>query len=468
MIENYRSGLVWKTMRKNPHIVRGLQRAGFTGGWLDGGARRLEAAGRWLAARLLACSLALPARAAADAGVARFDFWALGREGEVVSELRPRVRAQQPGHPRRRAADPLDRRAREAPHRLRRRRHAGPRPARQHLDSRASSPRRPRAARRAACGAPPTIDARPTTSPASGTPTSSTAPLYGIPWYVDTRVLFYRTRPARRGRLPGAAAHLERVAGGDAARSRPGSGPERYAILLPIDEYEQPVILGRELGAGLLRDGDRYGAFRSPAFRAGRQLLRRPLPQRPRPGVVATARSPTSTSSSPPATSPFYITGPWNVGEFRRRLPPEMQDKWTTAPMPAPDALARLARASRWPAAPASSSSAPRRHPEEAWKLDRVPLRSRRSRSASTSSPATCRRGASAWGDSGARRRPPDRRLPRPARAGGAGSQGAGVGGDQRSRSGRAWSPPSAAARPSTPRSPISTARVDRILEKRR
>jgi hypothetical protein len=34
MIENYRSGLVWKVMRKNPHIVRGLRRAGFTGGWL--------------------------------------------------------------------------------------------------------------------------------------------------------------------------------------------------------------------------------------------------------------------------------------------------------------------------------------------------------------------------------------------------------------------------------------------------
>jgi len=35
MIENYRSELVWKTMRENPHIVRGLARAGFTGGWLD-------------------------------------------------------------------------------------------------------------------------------------------------------------------------------------------------------------------------------------------------------------------------------------------------------------------------------------------------------------------------------------------------------------------------------------------------
>lgn len=35
MLENHRSGLVWKTMRKNPHIRRGLERVGFKGGWLD-------------------------------------------------------------------------------------------------------------------------------------------------------------------------------------------------------------------------------------------------------------------------------------------------------------------------------------------------------------------------------------------------------------------------------------------------
>jgi hypothetical protein len=35
MIENHRSGIVWSTMRKNPHIRRGLTRAGFTGGWLQ-------------------------------------------------------------------------------------------------------------------------------------------------------------------------------------------------------------------------------------------------------------------------------------------------------------------------------------------------------------------------------------------------------------------------------------------------
>jgi hypothetical protein len=35
MIENYRSDLIWKTMKKNPYIIAGLRKAGFTGGWLN-------------------------------------------------------------------------------------------------------------------------------------------------------------------------------------------------------------------------------------------------------------------------------------------------------------------------------------------------------------------------------------------------------------------------------------------------
>jgi hypothetical protein len=34
MIENYRSGLLWRLMRDCPYIVSGLRRAGFEGGWL--------------------------------------------------------------------------------------------------------------------------------------------------------------------------------------------------------------------------------------------------------------------------------------------------------------------------------------------------------------------------------------------------------------------------------------------------
>ena len=35
MIENYKSGLIWNIMKRCPHIINGLLRAGFSGGWLD-------------------------------------------------------------------------------------------------------------------------------------------------------------------------------------------------------------------------------------------------------------------------------------------------------------------------------------------------------------------------------------------------------------------------------------------------
>jgi hypothetical protein len=34
MVENYRTGLLWRLMRNCPYIANGLQRAGFSGGWL--------------------------------------------------------------------------------------------------------------------------------------------------------------------------------------------------------------------------------------------------------------------------------------------------------------------------------------------------------------------------------------------------------------------------------------------------
>jgi hypothetical protein len=35
MAENYRSELIWDRFKRSPHVITGLRRAGFTGGWLD-------------------------------------------------------------------------------------------------------------------------------------------------------------------------------------------------------------------------------------------------------------------------------------------------------------------------------------------------------------------------------------------------------------------------------------------------
>ena len=35
MVANYKSAVIWKATRNVPNLVRGLKRAGFTGGWLS-------------------------------------------------------------------------------------------------------------------------------------------------------------------------------------------------------------------------------------------------------------------------------------------------------------------------------------------------------------------------------------------------------------------------------------------------
>ncbi|MBP8212535.1 MAG: hypothetical protein KAX53_02240, partial [Saprospiraceae bacterium] len=35
MIQNHESELIWKVMKKNPYIIAGLKKAGFSGGWLN-------------------------------------------------------------------------------------------------------------------------------------------------------------------------------------------------------------------------------------------------------------------------------------------------------------------------------------------------------------------------------------------------------------------------------------------------
>ena len=63
----------------------------------------------------------------------------------------------------------------------------------------------------------------------------------------------------------------------------------------------------------------------------------------------------------------MVITGPWNLGEFRSRIPADQQDRWATAPLPPPEAGAETPGAS---IAGGSSLVLFRgsRHPDAAWK----------------------------------------------------------------------------------------------------
>jgi multiple sugar transport system substrate-binding protein len=158
---------------------------------------------------------------------------------------------------------------------------------------------------------------------------------WGLPWYVDTRLLFYRT-----DLVAATGAHWPPRSWGEwreaMVRIKQRGGRGRFAILLPIDEYEQPVIFGLQNGAGLLAGGGRHGAFRDPRFRQAMAFYLDLYTSGLAPGLD---RQSIANLYQQFAEGYFamVITGPWNLGEFRNRLPPEMQDRWATAPLPPPE-----------------------------------------------------------------------------------------------------------------------------------
>jgi multiple sugar transport system substrate-binding protein len=156
---------------------------------------------------------------------------------------------------------------------------------------------------------------------------------YGIPWYVDTRVLFYRPDLLAAAGYPQPprtwAAWLDAM-----RRLKARMGPGQFPILLPTNEWPQPVILGMQSGSTLLRDGGRYGAFRDPAFQRGFDFYLTLFREGLAPRVSASEVS-NRYQEFARGNLAMMITGPWEMGEFATRVPAGIP--WATAPLPGPD-----------------------------------------------------------------------------------------------------------------------------------
>lgn len=158
---------------------------------------------------------------------------------------------------------------------------------------------------------------------------------WGLPWYVDTRLLFYRRDLLAQAGFDAPPRDWDEWMRMLVAIKRL-VGPDKFGVLLPLNEYDPLVALSLQQDDALLRDGGRYGNFRSAGFRRTLQFY----------------LSMYERQLAPPASSneianvwnefgrgyfSFYITGPWNIGEFRRRLPAALQSSWATAPLPGPN-----------------------------------------------------------------------------------------------------------------------------------
>jgi len=186
--------------------------------------------------------------------------------------------------------------------------------------------------------------------------------LYGVPWYVDTRLLFYRRDLlARAGYATPPRSWREWTQMLTALSKH--AGADQYGILLPLNEFEPLLALALQQDDPLLRDDGRWGNFSAPGFRRALGFYLEMF-QRGWAPPLGTATISNVWNEFGRGRFAFYISGPWNIGEFERRLPPGQQDTWMTAPLPGPDGPgASIAGGSSLVVFRAS------RHQDAAWRL---------------------------------------------------------------------------------------------------
>jgi len=158
--------------------------------------------------------------------------------------------------------------------------------------------------------------------------------LLGLPWYVDTRLIFYRSDLLRAaGHAVPPTSWAEWRAAMQSIRRR--GDARHFGVLLPLNEPDPLFAFALQQGT-LLKDDDTRGAFSQPPFRRALAFYA---------GMFHDGLAPSMTSAQisnvwdefARGLFTFYVTGPWNIGEFRRRLPPERQNDWAAAPLPGPD-----------------------------------------------------------------------------------------------------------------------------------
>lgn len=158
---------------------------------------------------------------------------------------------------------------------------------------------------------------------------------YAVPWYVETRLPFYRrdmlakagvkTLPASWNEWRVAMREVKQVA-----------GQGNYAILLPLNEFEPLLSLAIQQPEPLLREDGRYGNFRSEGFRQSLGFYKEMFDRQWAP-VVTNNQISNVWDEFGKGFYSFYISGPWNIAKFKERLPASQQKDWMTMPLPGPN-----------------------------------------------------------------------------------------------------------------------------------
>ncbi len=166
--------------------------------------------------------------------------------------------------------------------------------------------------------------------------------LCGIPWYVDTKVLFYRKDLLAAAGFPRAPATWDEWF--EVCRRIVRQRIAEYGVFFSVNnEWVPQVLMGIQKGSPLLKDQNMYGDFSGPEFRSAMRTFREFFVQGLAP--VRTGQIVNIYQGIAQKSFAMFISGPWSISEFRKRMPPELQDQWMTAPLPGPEGTPGLSLA---------------------------------------------------------------------------------------------------------------------------
>lgn len=156
--------------------------------------------------------------------------------------------------------------------------------------------------------------------------------VFGIPWYIDTRLLFYRVdilNKAGYNHPPKNWDELLKV-----CRKIKSLYPSetKYPIFIPTNEWATFIIFGLQAEAELLKDNNSRGNFSSNEFKKAFDYLIQFHKEKLTPFGMLQVTNVYQAFAEEYIS--MYISGPWNIPEFKKWMKGNLSDKWMTSPLP--------------------------------------------------------------------------------------------------------------------------------------
>ncbi|NWF51363.1 MAG: sugar ABC transporter substrate-binding protein [Ignavibacteriaceae bacterium] len=156
--------------------------------------------------------------------------------------------------------------------------------------------------------------------------------VYGIPWYVDTRLMFYRTDTFERAGYKQPPKSWDELYDLCKKIKALYKGKDKYAIYLPTNEWPPFIIFGLQNNASLLKDNNTRAYFSSREFKEAFDFLIKFHKEKLAP--IGISQVTNVYQALKDEYFSVYISGPWNINEFKKWMTGNLTDKWSTAPMP--------------------------------------------------------------------------------------------------------------------------------------